>query len=196
MFLCFDYMIQASWKTVGHKCMLKKVQGVASRACCKCLKQVESVASRACWKLLQKVESVASRVGCTQNNNPSDDVTWSVRMNFTTILLTYRDPCKLTWSIEYHLCACLLNALTGCATGTWTLLTPLPGHPTPPHRSMKTAKMPQNASNFLGVQFQWSATEYTSPYPHKPVSQLLVKSRGCHRIIPTMVYPHSRRVPG
>ena len=47
MFLCFDSMIQASWKTTGNKCLLKKVERVASRARCKLLKKVEGVASRA-----------------------------------------------------------------------------------------------------------------------------------------------------
>ena len=91
----------------------------------KCLlNKVESAASRACRKLLKKVESVASRMGCK-------------------LLPKYHGPCNLTWSIEYHLCACLLNALTGCATGTWTLLPPLPLHPTSPKQE---AKMPQNAT--------------------------------------------------
>ena len=42
MFLCLDSMIQASWKNAGNKCLLKKVESVASRACCKLLKRVAS----------------------------------------------------------------------------------------------------------------------------------------------------------
>jgi hypothetical protein len=47
MFLRFDSMIQASWKTAENKCLLKKVESVASRAGCKLLKKVEGIASRA-----------------------------------------------------------------------------------------------------------------------------------------------------
>ena len=65
MFLCFDFMIQASWKSAGNKCLLEKVEGVAPRACCNLPKKVEIVTSRACCKLLQNVESIASKTDCT-----------------------------------------------------------------------------------------------------------------------------------
>ena len=170
MFLCFDYMIQASWKTVGHKCMLKKVQGVASRACCKLLKQVESVASRACWKLLQKVESVASRVGCTQNNKPSDnkpsdDVTWSVCMNFTTMLLTYHDPCKLTCWTHWLDVQLVLERYWPPSQGT-------PPHPTEARKPRKCHKMPWLSISRLPTTWGCSSSEaQLNILPHTPINQ-------------------------